>query len=199
MFNKQNFEVLKACSKEKYKGILLTQNYSVATDGSQLIKITNQKTYPREDYPVNPAGASVPVVEFTAHIETDDAVRLQKAIPKAKSSMPILNHLIVEKDEKENIVFGTTDLSSWQSISVRKRDNSFPKFEAIISNNAEKKPILSISVNPERMANIMTAAKNMGCGIVELRFTSESDSIEMKGQSSDTQQEFYGLLMPMKK
>jgi len=204
MFNKYNFEVMKGGDANyRYANVLLSPRFSVCTDGYKLLLITTPKNYSEDDYPRDLNG-SEPQKNFEPiHIDFEAAEKLRKAIPKLKTHSELdacLSHVVLEKNENGRAVFGSTDLTTYQHVTVRKKEERYPDVIKAIKGivKERKKKSLTIGVNPRYLANLLLAIDKCDTQYVELRIGKKDEAIELKAKTA-TGQSIYGLLMPRKR
>ena len=203
LLNKRNLAVRFAASKfaaskeqSRYatRGILATENETVATDGHVLARVSLPRDANAGNFPTidgfKPNGFSRGV------IPTEAAKEIENAIPASK--IPALNFAAITTehvDGKDMLRVAATDLETPKVFTVRQPDGAFPQWDgAIWPTDA---PTMDVCFDARLLAAVSTAAAkfsdNRLCAI-RLRFYHASSA--MRFDVVNDNQEMNGLLMP---
>src|SRR5689334_19472708 len=113
LLNRANFAVLHAVSKEESRYTLnamhLDEDCTAATDGHLLITVSHPKARPDNFLCIDGLPNSGADTALLIHVE--DAKKIAKSIPR-RTTMPILHHAAICRDDKGVARAGVTDLDS---------------------------------------------------------------------------------------
>ncbi len=214
LYNKWNLDVAKFASKDSTRlnlnSILVEPRATVATDGHQLVKVSapNHETK-LENFPVIPGVTMVrPTVNFLLPAST--ALEVSKQIPR-KSTFPVLQNAAVLDAGTDHVGMVTTDLDSAKPVTVRKVEGIFPNYQTIID-DLEKVTVQSeVTLNGLLLGELAKFLGQFNGGkqpaikltIFEPIKNSEGEvkcqrAVRLTATNSDTGQEAYAVLMPMR-
>jgi DNA polymerase III sliding clamp (beta) subunit (PCNA family) len=203
MLNRHNLDIAKLAATEEGRytitGIFVTPKETVVTDGTLLVKVTTPKTT-AESFPemahVEPA-----TDEFEPFVLSKRAaLEVAKAIPKSKH-LPALEQAAVsaETDKNGESVLYTHDLEFPRVFRERKLAGNFPDFERVIP--APERATFTIGLNADLLVKMLQTAlrfkadKRAPC--VKFSFSDEKSAVRIDA-TNDQEQEFIGVLMPMR-
>jgi len=204
LLNRYNFLIHTFCDKSSTRpelgGIFISPDHSVATDGVKMIKVDNPKDVNSDDYPVLP-NKSNPLGKFNSFILPQEKAKEVLSVfnnQKKSETLPILNHAIIMKNDKDNVEIGKTDLESFNSITSRKIEGEYPKYNELF---IERGKFIEISVNPKLIKEILdfyVSFIDNPVGDVKIKVpVKANEPIRFYGKR-DSGQEAKAVLMPMK-
>jgi DNA polymerase III sliding clamp (beta) subunit (PCNA family) len=173
------------------QAILVTQEETVATNGHYLVRVENPKAK-LEQFPVVPG--TVPTVEADSFLlARDAALAVAKNIPK-KTTIPILNHARVGVDAEGKIQAVTTDLDTSHPVTIRATEGKFPQWKVLWP---KSEPKVTICLSTEYLAQLAKAAGKLSKNL-EISIWDKQSAIRLDAYSSDTEQHWSAVLMPMR-
>ncbi len=219
LYNKWNLDVAKFASKESKRpilqSILVEPGSTVATDGHQLVKVSAPNHEAKlENFPVIP-GVSTVRLDGNFLLPASTALEVSKQIPR-KSTIPVLQNAAVLDAGPDHVGMVTTDLDSAKPVTVRKVKGTFPNYQTIID-DLEKVTVQSeVTLNglllgelakflgqfnggkgPAIKLTIFEPVRTEGkTGAGETRVTNRA--VRLTATNTDTGQEAYAILMPMR-
>lgn len=199
MLSRKNLEIYKITDKkDEYSllsGVLITPEYTCASDKKRLLMVTNPSEVDPEDFPVDyPVGK----IEHNSVIPAKVAEAVTKLVPK-NPPIPILNYIAIkeEMDEKNEVIginFTAGNLESKQTIRSRVFDGIYPNIERIFP---KEEPRFSVRIDGKLLKELLSffdTKFGKEKYYVELHFWSSKDPILLHQKE---EQEIYGLLMPL--
>lgn len=160
--NKFNFIISKFCDnsgrKPEISGVFINskgEGESVATDSYKLIRVSTEKGFKKEDYPI--IQNEKPAENFKSFIlpkeKANDIVKLFK---KENKSLPILNNAVILKETENTIEIGKIDneLQGLNKIISQKIQGEYPDYQSIY-NEDKKEKYIEIMVNPKFLKEIV--------------------------------------------
>lgn len=191
LLNKANFAVLNFVSKEESRYMQVTPEYTCATNGHILGRVTTPNQKVADNFPSIPGFTPNGHTPFLMSKTT--AERVAKAIPKDRV-IPVLNHAAVSVDsESGEVTAAVTDLSTPQVFSQPKLSGQFPNSEQLWP---KTDPITEVTLNPDYMIALAKAAKQLGANRVTLKLYGPDKALYFEAKG-DEGQKLDGLLMPM--
>ncbi len=191
-------------SRVVLQGVYITPDGGgVATDGHLLVKFTPKDIPDGKDYPViegvkaDDDGAKLK--PFT--LPSEAAAEILKAIPKKRTTLPILGNIaldVVETNNNGAAVMGVTDLENPRIFKSKKMEGTYPDYEKVIPSG--KKPVLEIGLGIDVMLKTLNTLKALYSEqkLQGLRFkfygSDKPFRIEGKADSGDV----LAVVMPMK-
>jgi hypothetical protein len=202
LLNKHSFTPAKILPKtaERYtcSALCITPEYTEATDGHRLIRVTNP-TMKATNFPVidgfSPNGDPKRFL-----LPTKTALAIQKAIPSGES-IPILNYAAVTTEHGangESLAVAVTDLAAPQVFRSRPETTKYPESADKVI-NPDTPPTFQVTVNAAYLAELATIAKGFSSGSapnVTLTFFGTDKVIRMDSKGVD--QHLTMVLMPMR-
>jgi hypothetical protein len=198
--NKLNLEVSKCASKEESRylnGVHFTKNYTEATNGSILARITYPVQFDPEEMP--------------AQIKTDKKENMKDFLvplngikdikfPK-KACLPILNDVYIDvQSTNDNGIarFVSTDLQTTPVTEIRKVDGEFPDTNQIWPKDEEA--VFEICLDPEYLKKLCEIADQCydRSGDIRLTFYGVEKPVKVFAYNANTTQEFTGIIMPIR-
>jgi len=146
LYNKFNFSIAKF-KGDRYEldGIYITPSETVATDGFRLIRVKSIKGN-LNDYPKLPAGKQ-PKNNFQPFIlSSQTALKIASELSKIKTTIPILENAVITRAKKESVEITFTDLETFQSITARPKEATYPNYKEIINKREGKRILLDVKL-----------------------------------------------------
>lgn len=201
--NGNNLLVSKASSKDdtryNLKSVYFTKTATVATDGHILARITYPLQYDDAELPAKDGeGPKGKAEEITPFLIPAEAVKSIKAY-KSKS-LPMLTQIYVDVPKTNangSAHFWATDLESVTAPAIKKMDAKFPPYEQIIP-KTDKKPILTIGLDPALMGRACDIASKAGLTGATFKFYDENSAVLIEGRNVETDQDVQIIVMPMR-
>lgn len=192
LYNKHNLAVAKIASKSdcrpEISGVFFTKNATVATDSFRLIEISCPSDLSVDDFP-----SKSPIMRgfkpFIADSEMLNKIKL------GNTAIPIMSTIGIKHIAEDRVEFLKPDENFSDSITVRKINGEFPKYEELMP---KKKPVFEISVNSKYLAEVIKILGDLNkTGEVVMKFYDEDSAILIESKGAN--QEGRGLVMPIKK
>jgi hypothetical protein len=199
VFNKFNFDLASlAAGEQRYclNGIHVTNDFTEVTNGHYLMRISTPQINP-DELPYGPNQEKPYTGPINAIVSADAAKQIQKNIPK-NGNLPILNNAFPGPNTKEDgssIEFVTTDLETWNPVSVRPVGAKYPNCDAVWP---KKQPNLVMGFNPDYMMKLCQQFKKNKVKVVKLSIYGIHEAMMFEGKNEDTEQDIKALLMPCK-
>lgn len=202
LLNKHNFTPAKILPKvgDRYtcSALCITPEYTEATDGHRLVRVTNPKMEAK-NYPVidgfSPNGNPE---RFLLPGKT--ALVIQKAIPSSES-IPILNYAAVTTEhgaQGQSLAVAVTDLSSPQVFRSRPDTTKYPDSTDKVLNPTDP-PVFQLTVNAAYLSELAKMAAGFSsdnCPSVTLTFYGKDKAVRMDAKGDG--QHMTMVLMPMR-
>jgi len=199
MINKQNLSVSAFGERYGVKGILISDNFTAATNGKVLVIVNRPADDPAE-FPVSPDGTPAQPKQGRYMITKEDAERIAKAIPKSKSLSILANAMpLAPTEESRRFLIG--DLDSMQVMMVRPINSQFPS----LTHKKlwpKTKPKMEITFSVELLGQLLAAIKKASTKtfpIVTFKFYKPDGAARFSCELTDEGQKMTGLIMPVKK
>lgn len=196
--NKANIIVGKCASTDESKyhlnSIHFTKDFTESTNGHILARMSYpEPQFDPADVPdVIKTGPKELIQPFIIPVKALKDVKFPK-----RSSLPVLMDLYVDVDstnQNGNAKFGMTDLQTTSTPEVKKMEGEFPETDRVWPTIA---PVIEICVNPAYLKTMCDIAGGMGDKI-KLTLYDANSPIKVSARDNNTQQEFTGLVMPMR-
>jgi hypothetical protein len=202
MFNRHNFEIAELAPQEEgrlvFCGIYVTPAGTCETDGHQAVIVSDQNT--EQPNLFGDIEGVVPAEHFTPFIlDRESALKISKAIPK-KASNDAAKYAVVDatSENNENAMVSVNDVFRQEILRARKISGTFPDLSRVMP--APEKALVTMSVNPELLGNVLKVAqkfcKGHGSPSVTLRFYPAGNPIRIDVQGDG--QSFTAVVMPMR-
>lgn len=197
MLNKQNL-VIAAFAAGHTDGVLVSDNFTAATDGRILAVVNRPKIEP-DEFPSSPDGAPAYPKQGRFVIRTEDTKTLAKAIPP-KPALPILENimpLVPLPGDTRRFLLG--NLCSMQVMTVNPTREKFPNIKKVWPKG---KPKIEISFSVKLLENLLATMKKSSTKtfpIVIFSIYSPEDAVKFRCELTDEGQKMTGLIMPCKK
>jgi len=158
LLNKYNFKISKFCGNSsrnpEITGVFInSKGESVATDSFKLIKVSAEKGFKEEDYPIIQNEESTK--NFKSFIiPKEQANEIAGLFRKENKDLPILNNAIVLKETEDIIEIGKIDneLQGFNKIIARKIQGQYPEYQKLYE---EKGKYIEIIANPKLLKEII--------------------------------------------
>lgn len=188
------------------QNVQITNTETVATDGHRLAVLTHPNE-PVNEFP--DVGVNDPTIPLTVPVlvDADEAIRIGKAIPTYRSTLPILAHALLDAgraNEDGTVPFVVTDLGTKQTFEPKKADGQYPDWHQLMPTGA---PRAVVGFNPRYLEQIGKAFadflgvrvndRNPVGKIVELRTYGPSNAAQFSAMNKDTGQTLRIVCMPM--
>jgi len=158
LLNRFNFLIHTFCdnttSRPEIGGLFVSPKETCATDSFKLIKVDTPKDLNPADYPVIP-NRPKPLSDFKSFILSKEKARdVLNIFNSQKSSigLPILDNVVITRNDKEMVEIGKTDLESFNSIMSRKIEGDYPNYKELF---VERGKFVEIQVNPKFLKEII--------------------------------------------
>lgn len=201
MLNKQNLAISALADRSKYAreraGILVSDNFTAATD-SRVLAVVNRPAIDPADFPVSPDGTPAQPKQGRYILDAEDAGRLSKAIPKAKT-FPILANIMPLEPVNGSRRFLLGEIGSMSIQTLTPVDQKFPNFKRVWPKGKAK---FEISFSVELLGNLlatMEKASTKHFPIVSLKFYDPDKAARFQCKLTDEGQKMTGLIMPCQK
>jgi len=207
LLNKQTLDIADICSRDETRpalnGLRVTRKFVEATDGHKLVRVTlpaqNDEDYPKiKGFKPLKRSKNTEVIIDRSHV-TD----IKKSIPKLKAwhHPPILAHAQIDfHGANSSVRVATTDLDKSNITEYRTIEGPFPNTERSIP---KTKPKIEQDVGAGQLIAVLELAGRY-CSLthrVKLGLVPMGDGqyqITIKAHDSETGQDFYGLVMPLR-
>ncbi|MCL6578016.1 MAG: hypothetical protein K6T73_01335 [Candidatus Bathyarchaeota archaeon] len=175
-------------------GIHVINEYTEATDGYILVRLTNPNLDPNE-FPETPGYGFEEKINYI--LPKDD---LKNVKPVKKSSYSILSHVCLSH-ENGMVLLSTTDLSSMQTVKVRPTDAQYPETENVIDNSIEDpndKSWIKFSLDAHLLKKLCDYVSKTSKNLAPITFWVKDgeSALQFKFRISETAQEGRGIIMP---
>jgi len=210
MLNKHNLAVAALCptdnpeSRYAIHSVNVTPEYTEATDGYRLLRVTRPQGFKPEDFPqvegVTAAKTHKPFLlpaRQAAEIRKVLAVKLPARSPK----IPVLDNAVIgaETDKNGHAVIATMRDFTPHVFKPKKSEGQFPKLENALPT---EKPKFSICVNAADFAALLKLTASMIDSYntpVEISFYGDDQPIKIEGQNFETGQQITAVIQPMRR
>jgi DNA polymerase III sliding clamp (beta) subunit (PCNA family) len=203
LLNKLNFLVAPFASKEdsRYtlKAVHVTPEYTEATDGHRLVRITTPKDSASE-FPRVP-GFTPNGSPKSFLLPVDAAKTIQKAVPK--THIPVVNHAAITGtgDENKPVAIAVTDLDNPQVFQPRPVTGQYPNTDIVIPKD-DAAAVFQFTVRADYLAELCKAIQDFAGdgkyrpGIATLTFYGPSKAVRLDARNENTDQNLIAILMP---
>ena len=141
-------------------GLRIEPNKLVATNGDCLAWIAPNTGVSDKDFPAIP-GVPDELPEVQEVVVGKDFVnQVIKAIPKAKHTMPVLGHALLNTATQNGTVeVWTTDIDTKQSHAAKVMEGKYPDYEACIPKD---EPVYETAIDLKYLTQVCQAMKKIG-------------------------------------
>lgn len=199
--NKLNLEVSKCASTEESRyhlnGVHFTSDYTEATNGHILARVTYPTQFPEDELPeMIKSKDKSEIKEFVIPLNGVKEIKF----PKGKVPLPILadTYVDVEHTNQNGVArFSYTDLQTTPTTEVRKIDGDFADTEAVW---CKDEPQFEFTLNPNYLKRMCDIAEGFGGRVpcIKLTFYKKDGPMKIDAYNQDPGQYFKGLVMPMR-
>ena len=200
--NKNNLLVSKVASKddkrEGLKSIRFTQNYTEATDGHRLVRITYPEQIKQDQLPTNIKTEDVQEIkEFIIPATSTKDIKFYKG-PLDFMDQAFVNVGATNANGSANFI--STDLESTSSPEIKKVDSQWPDTDKVWP---EGTPIFEVAVNAQYLEDLCNIAKSLDKNknshhTMVMRFFGPNLGIILEAKEPGTGQIMTALLMPVR-
>jgi len=179
------------------KHILVSDNYTAATDG-HVLAFVNRPKGETEDFPVSPDGSPAKPKQGKFLLSLDDAKKLEKAIP-SKSRFPIcLNSMPLEPSNGYRKILAG-EPGSMTPYVFTPPEEKFPNFKCVWPTG---KPVFQISFGVKilkRLLTVIERASEDRTPMISFDFHGDDKAAKFTARLTWEGQKMTGLIMPMKR
>jgi hypothetical protein len=208
MLNKHNLCIAALCAKEGYSHtmplskLLVHPDFTIESDGHQMVRITTQDEKP-DSFPEVP-GAGVPLDTWEPFLlDAHNALAVLKSLP-GKTTIPILGFAAVTRPEgSATPCLVTTDLERSQIFRTAAPDKNprTPDYERAIPKTEDAD--FTIGIDAAQLLKVLKIVEPFARGSqyapVQFYFNGPHSAVRLEATNPDTHQQLTGVLMPMYK